>query len=220
MNLSRTRGIVTFVGPVAAGKTTLILSVRSYLKRNDVNVAFFAYKTHLVTFARLMRRLSPNNHYSVYQRVFGVLALFDLVALLSETAFLFILSRFMVVLVEDGLIGTLNDYAYISRIYLRKASSSRAALRIILTSLLAFRPACIIYLDVDADESARRQQLRGDSSLEHRSYLRFQSEFLRYLAILVAKNTESGLLLVDTSQGTATSESVEVIERVFPKHDR
>jgi thymidylate kinase len=212
--LTKTRGIIVFVGPVAAGKTTLMLSVRSFFKKSGQNVVCAFQKTYLETTMKPIMRLSPQSYYLVYRRIFRLLALLDLIVLSLRAAILFVLSRFIWVFVEDYYIGTLHDYEYISRIYLRQKSVDRNLKKIAFACLIAFRPTYVVYLDTDLEESRGRQEMRGDLKPEYDSYVEFQLRFLRYFATLAAKSAGSKLSYIDTNHSTPQQESAELVKHI------
>lgn len=168
------------------------------MRSAGASVVSVEHKTFLHFMVQCLKKVSCRNWYTLYSKMFEMLLVIDQAIWFPIATILSVFSEFGVVFVEDYLIGAFSDYVYIERVFLNRHVSARIV-RIFLILFSMNKPDFIVYVDVDYDESVKRQMLRSDSNLEHDSYLRFQYRFLGTLAKALSNMFQIKLLTIDTT---------------------
>lgn len=197
--------LIVFLGPVGVGKSThAILLCRVLRKRGSKVFGKFTIKTHHLPGYALERffvrvalrglnskyvkytpiRVLFENKPHLFHRIFKLWYIIDFISMLLTFSTITVLPLRLgyVVVIEEGLLATLADYLWLSRLagIDWKEKLLRIPFRILLTLCFAYRPSFVIYLDAEFGVLQERWRLRGTPE-ERYDYVLMQKKLLRAL---------------------------------------
>ena len=230
--------LIIFLGPVGAGKSThAILLCRVLRKRGDKVFGKFTIKTHhLLGYAlewslvRVVLRGSNSKHVKytpirvlfenkprLFHRIFNLWYIIDFISTLLTFLIITVLPLRLryVVVIEEGLLATLTDYLWLSRLagINWREKPLRTLFRTLLTLCFAYRPSFVIYLDADYGVLRKRWRSRGTSE-ERYDYVLMQKRLLKALC-----RRFYHCYTIDTTNNTIAETAKQIIRSYLHRAD-